>query len=69
MEDHICQLIKSKRKSKSLTQHQLGELMGYEGKVAERMVQSWEYRERPVPIEKLRKLAEVLDLTLDDLIP
>ena len=69
MEDRICQLIKNKRKSKGLTQRQLGELMGYEDKVAERMVQAWEYGERPVPIEKLRLLAKVLDLTLDDLIP
>lgn len=65
----IKDLICEKRKEKRFTQRKLGELMGYEGRTAETVVQNWEYGKQPVPITKLRRLAEVLEVTLDELIP
>ena len=69
MDEKICATIRKARKGQGLTQQELGELLGYEGDSALVSVQRWEAGTRPVPIEKLRKLAEVLNLTLDDLIP
>ncbi len=69
MENRFGDLIRKARKENGLTQKALGLLCGYDEKSAERVVQLWEAEKQPVPITKLRKLAEVLNLTLDDLIP
>ena len=61
--------IAAARKLAMMTQQQLGEAMGYTGRAAKVTVQEWEHDRRPVPIYKLRLLAKVLGLTLDDLIP
>ena len=61
--------IKTCRRQKKLTQKQLGEMCGYEGRTGERMVQSWERDERPVPLEKIRPLAKALEIPIDSLIP
>ena len=65
----IGDFIREKRKEMRLTQRKLGELMGYEGRTAETVVQNWEYGKQPVPITKLRRLAEILEVNLDELIP
>lgn len=52
-----------------LTQRQLGELLGYEGRTAEVMVQMWEYGKRPINPKHYRKLCKLLNITFDDLIP
>ena len=65
----IPERIRAARQAKGYTQRQLGELMGYEGRSGETVVQNWEYGKRPVPLEKIRALAATLGLTLDDLIP
>ena len=65
----ISEIIKERRKALRLTQQQLGELCGYTGRNAERMVQQWEHDLRPVPLEKLRPLAQALQIPLDLLIP
>ncbi len=62
-------MIREARKRVGLTQRQLGEACGYEGKSAERVVQKWEKDEQPVPIVRLRRLAAALNIPLDSLIP
>ena len=62
-------LIRTRRLDMPYTQRQLGELCGYEGRTAERMVQQWEQGSRPVPADRLRRLAKALELPLEALIP
>lgn len=69
MTKEIAERIKAARKAKGLTQLGLGEALGYEGKTGEHFVSRWERNERPVPLDKIRPLANVLGLTIDDLIP
>ena len=65
----IPETIKAARLKAGLTQQALGEALGYEGTSADSTVRRWEAGSRPVPIEKIRKLAELLQITLDSLIP
>ena len=65
----IPEKIKTARLMVGLTQQQLGEACGYEDKSALVTVNRWESGTRPVPIEKLRTVAKLLNLTLDDLVP
>ena len=68
-EKDIGAIIRKARTDMHYTQAQVGVLLGYTGESAEVSVRRWESNARPVPLEKLRKLAEVLHLKLDDLIP
>ena len=61
--------LKQARLRKKLTQQALGELLGYEGRTAEMMVQKWEYGQRPINPKHYRKLAEILDVPLESMIP
>lgn len=61
--------IKTCRKSKKLTQKQLGLMCGYSEASAERVVQLWERDKQPVPLEKIRPLATALGIPIDSLIP
>ena len=61
--------IKALRKQAGLTQQQLGELCGYEGRSAEATVQHWEHNRQMPPIDKLRALAQALQVALDAIIP
>jgi transcriptional regulator with XRE-family HTH domain len=63
------ELIRTRRIILGYTQRQLGEMCGYEGRQAETYVQKWEYDQRPVPIDHLRRLAKALELPLEALIP
>lgn len=65
----IPEKIKAARLASGLTQQQLGELCGYAGDSAQVSVRRWEAGTRPVPTERLRIVAKLLNLTLDDLIP
>lgn len=65
----IPEKIKAARTAKGFTQQELGEKLGYEGQSAQVAVRQWELNRRPVPMEKIRPLAALLGLTLDDLIP
>lgn len=65
----IPERIKQARLNTGLTQQQLGELCGYTGDTASVTVRRWELGTRPVPLEKLRTVARLLNLTLEDLIP
>lgn len=65
----IPPIIKAARIRAGMTQQELGERMGYEGDSANVSVRRWEAGTTPVPLKKIRQLAAVLNLTLDDLIP
>lgn len=69
MTEEIARRIKEARIAAGYTQKGLGLALGYEEITAESSVSRWERNLRPVPLDKLRKLAEVLGLTLDELIP
>ena len=69
MTEEIAKRIKEARIAAGYTQKGLGLALGYSESVGEHSVSRWERNERPVPLDKLRKLAEVLGLTLDELIP
>ncbi|MGN1019881.1 MAG: helix-turn-helix domain-containing protein [Aristaeellaceae bacterium] len=65
----IPEKIKQARKAAGLTQKQVGLACGYDDKNAERSARHWESGTRPVPIDKLRTLSQVLNIPLDQLIP
>lgn len=66
---NIPAAIKAARIAAGLTQKELGERIGYNGESQERAIRNIESGRRGVPIEKVRALAAVLNLTLDDIIP
>ena len=61
--------LKARRTAKGFTQKGLGLAVGYPENSAEKAVQQWEYDKHPIPIKHYRKLAKLLDLTLDDMVP
>lgn len=65
----IPERIKQARKEAGLTQKQVGVACGYEEKSAERTARHWESGTKPVPLDKLRTLSQVLNIPLDQLIP
>lgn len=65
----IPETIRAARIKQGYTQQSLGEALGYEGTSADSTVRRWEAGSRPVPLEKIRKLAEVLQIPIDSLIP
>ena len=65
----VGDMLKERRKLHGYTQRQLGELLGYEGRTAEMMVQKWEYNQRPINPKHYRKLAELLDMPVEAFIP
>ena len=65
----FAERLKSLRKSRKLTQKQLGILCGFTEKAAERSIQKWEYKEQLPALYSVRTLADALDCSLDDLIP
>lgn len=65
----ITETIKKARLDAGLTQQKLGELCGYTGDSAQVSVGRWEAGSRPIPLEKLRTVAGLLNLTLEDLVP
>ena len=65
----IPPIIKAARIRAGMTQQELGEKLGYDQSTASSTVRRWELGIRPVPVDKIRQLALVLNLTVDDLIP
>lgn len=51
------------------TQRGLAEALGYKGRAGECTVQNWEYDKQPIPVKHYRRLARLLRLSLDDMIP
>ena len=65
----IPDLIRTTRISLGLMQKDIGEACGYGGVLAQVQIAKWEAGTRPVPLDKIRALAGVLQLQIDDLIP
>ena len=65
----IPEKIKKARQDAGMTQKQVGLACGYDEKSAESFARQWERGTRPVPIDKLRALSQVLNIPLDQLIP
>lgn len=65
----IPEKIKKARQEAGMTQKQVGLACGYDEKSAESFARQWERGTRPVPIDKLRALSQVLNIPLDQLIP
>lgn len=61
--------LKKLRVKKGITQRKLGELIGYEGRSAEVVVQQWEYGKQPIPLKHFRALAKVLGIPVEKFIP
>ena len=57
------------RRLRKLTQRQVGQMLGYEGHMAERMVQAYEYNQRRIPLRHIRKLSEILQVPIDKFVP
>ena len=65
----IGEIIQHKRKAAGLTQIQLGNMVGIEGRTGETTVQKWEYNQQSPSLKYLRPLCRVLHCTLEELIP
>ena len=66
----IGEIIREKRIIKGYSQEQLGLLCGYKSVgSAKNAVQYWEYGKKYVPVERIRKVAEILEIPLNYLIP
>jgi transcriptional regulator with XRE-family HTH domain len=52
-----------------LTQHELGVLLGFTEPYASRIVQKWEYGQRPIPLNLIRRLSAILEVPIDRFIP
>lgn len=65
----IPQLISERRKALNLSLGDVGRACGYSGKGARSMVQRWELGKAFPPPDRIRRLAAVLRLPIDALIP
>ena len=61
--------LKKYRVKKGITQRKLGELLGYEGASADRVVQNSESDKQPIPIKYWRDIAKILGFPVDKFIP
>jgi len=62
-------LIRNKRLNRDMTQKELGEALGYTGDVAQVTVARWEAGTKPVPMDKIKDLAQLLKIDPLDLLP
>lgn len=65
----IGDMLRAKRRAQHVTQQRLGEMLGYKGRSAELMVQHWENNRRQIPLDKIKLVAKVLDIPVEDLLP
>ena len=63
--ENIC----ARRKALGMTQRQLGEACGKEGRSGEVTVQHWEHDRQEPSMKDLRPLCRALQCTLEELIP
>lgn len=61
--------LKRLRIARGFTQRRLGEKLGYTGRSAEVTIQNWENERHPIPITKIRKLAETLEMPIERFVP
>jgi len=65
----IGEIIQMKRKAAHLTQLQLGNMVGIEGRSGEVTIQRWEHNRITPTVKYLRPLCRALKCTLEELIP
>ena len=65
----IGEIIQQKRKAKQLTQIQLGNMIGLDGRSGEVTIQRWEHDRVSPTVKYLRPLCAALGCTLEELIP
>jgi len=65
----IGEIIQQKRKQANMTQIQLGNMIGLEGRSGEVTVQRWEHDRTSPTVKYLRPLCRALKCTLEELIP
>lgn len=65
----IAQLIAERRKALNLSLGDVGRACGYSALCARGMVRRWEQGDALPPLDRVRRLAAVLSLPLDLLIP
>ena len=63
------QRLRNARITQGLSQHQVGERLGFDSKSGEVMVGRWENGDRPIPQIHIRQLADLLGLKPEDLLP
>jgi transcriptional regulator with XRE-family HTH domain len=61
-------LVRAAREALGMTQQQLGEAVGLDPRWAQSIVARWESGERPIPRARIRRVAEVLHLKIEELI-
>jgi len=61
--------IQAARSQHAMTQQELGEALGYTGDSARVVVAQWEAGTRPVPMDKIRPLSELLHIEVVSLLP
>ncbi len=66
---NVGELIWYRRSVLGLTRREVGEALGYKGGAARCIVWRWEHCLYPVPVQHIRRLAHILELPLDVLIP
>lgn len=65
----IEQQLKWFRHKKGLTQMELGIKLGYSREYAQKNVSRWELGLRPVPRKHLKRMAEILEMPVENLLP
>lgn len=65
----VCDRIATRRRLLGMSQQELGEACGYRGRCAQTTVHRWECGVCMPPLDTIRRLATVLNLPLDLLVP
>lgn len=65
----VPERIRASREAAGYTQREVGELCGYSGPQMQVLVAQWESGRRPVPMNKIKRLAQVLRIAPEKLLP
>ena len=66
---NIGEIIREARLKQDFTQKTLGDLLGYKMVDSGAIIRKWEAGVSLPPLDKIRKISQILDVPLDDLIP
>jgi transcriptional regulator with XRE-family HTH domain len=69
MKDNIGSLIRTARLNRGMLQKDIGLSLGYPETSAQMTVARWEAGTRPVPMDKIKPLAELLGINPVELLP
>ena len=65
----IGEELKRYRLNAFITQKHLGELLGFHGRTAERIIQRWEHGDINIPLKHFRKLHELIGIPYEKMVP